>query len=381
MHATLRGKLLHSRGDDFWDALSVELDEVALPVEIRDLLGRETIFNQAMEAWRAGGASEKAKAMVFLRGIARPLLELAHGSRTADWLTENATPPAWWRAYSRSVFSLFREEQLLALSLVGVKQPVAVPELERLIQARRTTERLAGDLLHLHYPVASRLGHTAVPVYGGQEETVDPAKVYQVEAELDACLSPILENMQPEDRSRSMRSLIEQLSELLGVVDTRQNLARIATLQDDIARETGCTEWEVTAFLLCDTTPDLPFVRVETLSESHLAHRPIGDGPVRLIIGSPRVPVAAVASAFSDLLARLGTSTSDGRRSRSASPILAADFVRDYRQRAAKGGRSPSWSEMWDAFHALNPDAYTSLQSFRQTVYRHLGPSRKSGQS
>ena len=56
--------------------------------------------------------------------------------------------------------------------------------------------------------------------------------------------------------------------------------------------------------------------------------------------------------------------------------MMAADFVRDYRQRAAADGRSPTWTEMWDAFRKLHPDAYSSLESFRQTVYRQLGPSR-----
>lgn len=371
--------MLYDRGDDFWDALADDLGEVAIPDEIRALLEREKGFSSAMGVWRTGDASERSRTMALLRTIARPAVGAA-GMRSGDvWQSQDAVPPAWWNAYSRSVFALFRDEQRLALSLLGVGHPVAVADLDRVIKAKRVTERVAGDRLTLRYPVATPLEAVGIPVYGGEKEEGISTEQFEMEANLDAKVSPILEAMTKEKRGWSVRQLISRLR--LGIVDSRQSLARIASLQDDIAEETGCRPWEATAFLLCDVVPDLPFVRIERLQDWALEHRPAGDGPIRITVGSPKVPASAIAAAYSKYLADDTSQPERSRRSRSAAPLIAADFVRDCRRRVAAEGRTASWTEIWEAFRTLHPDAYGSLKSFRQTVYRQLGPSRKSGQS
>lgn len=371
---------MYDRGDDFWDALADVLGEVAIPGEIRALLAREKGFSSAMDVWRAGDASERSKTMLLLRTIARPALGAA-GMRSGDaWQSQDAVPPAWWNAYSQSVFALFRDEQRQALNLLGVGRPVAVADLDRVIGAKRVTERVAGDRLTLQYPVASPLGAVGLPVYGGEDDAGIPTDEFEAEARIDAVLSPYVDAMTEEDRGWYMRGLIGWLRRSRGMVDSRQSLARIASLQDAVAKETGCRPWEATAFLLCDIVPDLPFVRIERLQDWFLEHRPAGDNPIRITVGSPKVPASAVAAAYSKYLADDTSRPERLRRSRSAAPLIAADFVRDYRQRVAAEGRSASWTEMWEAFRTLHPDAYGSLKSFRQTVYRQLGPSRKSGQ-
>lgn len=371
---------MHTRGDDVWQVLADELGGMPIPREIRAVLEREKSFRRAMDVWRAGDASAREKAMVLLRTVARPTLEAVRSSDAGQWRLRDTAPPAWWSAYSRAVFLLFREEQRLSLSLLGLGQPITVAEVEPAIQSRQATERMVGNELTLQYPVASKFVAAGMPVYDGAEETKNTEEVIAVEREFDAIFTPLMETLTPSERGEFIDRFVKTVRARAGDVDSRQNLARIADLQDKVARETGCEKWEATQFLLCDIACDLPFVRVEVLEDWALLRRPAGDGPVRIVIGSPKVPVSAVAAAYSALLEDYAPDATRSRTNRSASPLLAAGFVREYRQQIAASGRSPSWLEMWNAFRAKYPDAYGSLESFRQTVYRQLGPSRESGQ-
>lgn len=395
-------KVLQDRGDDFWHAVTAELGGEPISPQVRGTLERERLFQLAREAWAKGDAQGRRSVLDLLTPWVRSASSIA-GLRFQETTpmepeaTQEADTPAWWRPYVESRFMALRHLRDEAATILGLKGDLSPVRIESVLATQRVRERQEGDSLSLHYPAVweqgGRLfwGSSDMVVYRGyyaddstwhfrqrDRETLERAESF-----LKALSESGTANRALTDEMRCLSGEMSGHSEN-SAVDPAQPLSRLVGLQSDVCTRTGCAKNEATGYLLTGAIPRLPMVRAyvkQRVDMEESVARQSPDGVVHVRVMSMSVPTGAISHAYSRLVG-LGTSTipSQPRRAvRSPSPILAADLVRDCRQRAAAEGHSASWSEMWEAFRALHPDAYGSLESFRQTVYRQLGPSRKSG--
>lgn len=393
--------MLQDHGRDFWRVIADELGGRPITPRARAALERERAFTQLRDRWTEATCAERDKIVVLLvpwiRSVSEVEADLPEApERDAVARANDVVTPAWWRTRVESLFGSLSDLQTEATTILGISRSLEKAEVEDVLVAQRNRERREGDSLRLYFPLrdAQRTfahGGGNMWVYRGHYREDSgwfwAQRLRELHEHMDWFVDTIarreMTKAKEEESARWMEAW--QAGDPLDhpPANPSQPLSRIVEIQDRVAKRTGCTEKEATEYLLCGIIPELPMVRAQMPSDQFLVRAPDGslpDRPIHFRVMSPSVPPSVLSGTYSRLLGPRGAS---GRSPevRSANPLIAADFVRAYRQRMATQGRSASWPEMWESFRKEHPDAYGSLASFRQTVYRQLGPSRASGQS
>ena len=325
----------------FWEEVrqAAEFDEPIAP-EDRAKLRADAAF-AGLQAIFSREASEDE------RDAARK--EAVRLARLVTWNSVDAEPPAWWEAHSRRVFEDFRTAQEAALAAVGRSEPLPVASGGAYLQQRRAREAEIGDRgLFLHYP------------------TGDERSVYLF---LEVWSGYAMADYQAEFLVSHFNHDEYEMRRLEWLEARQQPLAKLVMMQDEIARRTGCEEWQVTQYLLCDVVPMLPWVRFKTPGR-------LGGGEViEIVVGSPRVPPKAVAAAYAAFRRRADVKLEQARPSRSEWPTRVETFVMEYR--AKLGGRRFLWSHCFAAFAARYPDQpYKNTSSFKSKYYGRQAEAR-----
>jgi hypothetical protein len=334
--------LLPMAEDDFWEEIrrAAQFDE-PIAREDRAKLMADVAFAalHAIFATRAAGAEERDAALeeaVRLAGL-------------VVWSSVDTEPPAWWEAHSRRVFEDFRAMQGAALAMVGRSQPLEIANVAAYLQQRRTREAEIGDRgLFLHYP------------------TGDERSVYSF---LEVWSGYAMADYQAEFLVSHFNHAEYEARRLEWLEAKQQPLAKLVLMQDDIARRTGCEEWQVTQYLLCDVVPMLPWVRFKTPGR-------FGGGEViEIVVGSPRVPPKAVAAAYAAFRRRDDSTIEQARPSRSEWPTRIEAFVMEFR--AKLSGRRFLWNDCFTAFVERYPDQpYKDTSSFKSKYYARQAEAR-----
>lgn len=392
---------MHNRARDFWHVMADELGGRPITPRARAVFERERSFAELRDRWTEATPAEQEKIAVLLVPWIRSVTEIEADlpeapERDAVARANDVVTPAWWRTRVESLFRSLSDLQTEAMTILGITRSLEKVEVEDVLVAQLNRERRGGDSLRLYFPLRdgqSTFSHGSgnMWVYRGYYRDDSgwfwAKRLRELREHTDWFVDTIgrreMTKAKEEESARWMEAWKAGDPLDHPPANPSQPLSRIVEIQDRIAKRTGCTEQEATEYLLCGIIPELPMVRVQMPSDEFLVRAPDGslpDRPIHFRVMSPSVPPSVLSGTYSRWLGPRG----DGGRSpevRSANPLIAADFVRAYRKRMATEGRSASWPEMWESFHKEHPDAYGSLKSFRQTVYRQLGPSRKSGQS
>lgn len=395
---------MQGRGDDIWKAIEEAIGDDSVPAAVRGTVSRERFFQGVREQWSRVGRGDRERLLdlivPFVRSNCATFEAAAQESARETGTSGASSPdPPWWRPFIADRFASLEPLQREAATILGLNRQLAVQEVEDVLGEQWRREHRAGDSLRLFYPVPgrhvpelsgllrdSKVWTRDMLVYRGYYREDSGWDRERRRAARSAALDAVLSSDAPDhEKIAAMSEHIQVAREesLSGLtrpaVDASQPLSRIVALQNEVTMRAGCAEREATAYLLCGIIPDLRMARawMPWTPGSSPKNAP-RDRPIHMTIMSSSVPSAAVTAVYGEIT---GEASHGARRPaiRSAHPLLAANFVRDYKQKASP--RTPGWPEMWEAFQTAHPGAYGSLESFRQTVYRQLGPSRESGQS
>jgi hypothetical protein len=326
---------------DFWEEIreAAQFDEPIAP-EDRAKLMSDTAF-AALQTTFTQEASEEE------REAARK--EAVRLAGLVVWSSVDAEPPAWWEAHSQRVFEDFRALRTAALATVGRSEPLKVANVGAYLQQRRAREAEIGERgLFLHYPT------------GDERSVYSFLEVWSGYAMADYQAEFLVSHFNHDDHEARRREWLEA---------RQQPLAKLVAMQDELARLTGCEEWQVTQYLLCDVVPMLPWVRFRTPGR-------LGGGEViEIVVGSPRVPPKAVAAAYGAFRRRGDVTLKQARPSRSEWPTRIEAFVMEYR--AKLGGRRFLWGDCFAAFAERYPDQpYKNVASFKSKYYARQAGAR-----
>ncbi len=322
---------------DFWEEVrqAAQLHEPIAP-EDRAKLMADASFAGLQAIFRRAASGDE-------RDAARK--EAVRLARLVVWNSVDAEPPAWWEAHSRLVFEDFRTAQEAALATVGRSKPLPVASVGAYLQQRLAREAKIGDRgLFLHYPTSD------------ERSVCSFLEVWSGYAMADYQAEFLVSHFNHDEFEARRLEWLEA---------RQQPLAKLVMMQDDIARCTGCEEWQVTQYLLCDVVPMLPWVRFRTPGR-------FGGGEViEIVVGSPRVPPKAVAAAYAAFRRRDDVAIERARPSRSEWPTRTEAFVMEYR--AKLGGRRFLWGDCFAAFTEHYPDQpYTNTSSFKSKYYARV---------
>lgn len=257
------------------------------------------------------------------------------------------SPPTWWNEKAREVMARKRVMQEAIWQSLGVDGPLALDQVEGFLHQVQELERKAGERLTLVYP--------------------DPRSVsgLVLRCEMEVRSGWTLTEMKKAGYQRTWFGKKEQ------------PLARITHEIDVIALETGCSEEDAAAFLLCDAPLRLTWVDFDYV----LPGPPVRIAPaITLTVGTPDVPADDVRKAYLYARDRLrsGGGSSDlklRRRSRDTTWELVA-FVEQRRP-------GMSWTDIFSAWSKDHPKGekgyHASMESLRATYYK--APMRNRGPS
>jgi len=122
----------------------------------------------------------------------------------------------------------------------------------------------------------------------------------------------------------------------------------------------GIEGWEAVLYLLCDILPEVPWIEIGDV---------LADFGPRTYIEVPSLEISAreVASAYAEYVREMVPGALPRTSPKSAWPSQLVAFVLEYRH---THGARPTWAEIHEAWLAVHPGVYGSLQSFRNTFNR-----------
>ncbi len=330
---------------DFWEEVegAAEFDEPLTPPE-RAKLHHDTGFTVALGIYtHKASADERDAALAEAVHLAR----LSHsaagsGGKQAAFTDRDAEPAAWWEAQSQRVFERFRAWQTEALAIVGRATPLRLATVGSYLRQRRAGESERGDRgLFLYYPSGrEHPAYSYLEVWRGYLQSEYEAQFWVGQSDPD------------EAEVRRLEWLDAH----------RQPLAKLVMMQDELATLTGCEKWQVTQYLLCDVVPLLPWVRFKTPARGR------GGEVIEIIVGSPRVPVKAVAAAYAAFRRQDDSARGQALSARSEWPTRLEAFVMEYRSKLQ--GNRFLWRDCFAAFGERYPQQpYSNTASLKAKYY------------
>ena len=170
----------------------------------------------------------------------------------------------------------------MARLIVGLEGPRAVEGLGEFLAGIAAGERAEGDLEHLDYlevlgnpkRLSLRRGYTHKQL----RDAVERGEARRLPAPRPAGVSDAEHQANPTPVAG--RNLMEDW-----IAPRSNRLCRVADLAAKVAKKTGCSEAEATMFLLCDQTPELPWLEAQVFEFDSARRRAF-----IIAVGSPLVP-------------------------------------------------------------------------------------------
>jgi hypothetical protein len=266
--------------------------------------------------------------------------------------------PEHWRRRTEQLFAEFAFEAEVARLIVGLEGPRPVEGLGEFLARIAARERVEGDFVHLDYldmignpkRLALRRGYTHKQLRdaverGEARRLPAPRPVGVSEAEHRANPTPV-----------AGRNLMEDW-----IAPRTNRLCRVADLAAKLAKKTGCGDAEATLFLLCDQTPEPPWLEAQVFEFRSDRRRAFVIG-----VGSPLVPAEDLRRFYVQVREQATVPDSGGRLRRGTNPwtLELLDFVEERRRQWI------SWQTIFEEWNELNVEhAYKSLPGMQRSYY------------
>jgi len=245
--------------------------------------------------------------------------------------------PAWWRDEELRIWARHAERRREMLALFGLG-PEGLPDAGDVIAflaAVAAHETQNGDWLLLDVPLG----------YVEEEDPESGETAYY----LDSVYQPVWRGFhRPPPIDAEGHLVVPTPAERA----REQKLSRLAETAQAVSDETGCSQAEAIAFLLCHEQPALPYVQVKRSSRS---------GGYVVTVRDRRIPAKDVAGFYRfyrDLAGQAPRQPQEG-------PYLVVQFV----EQQLEADPGVSWDERFERFEREHPGRYVSKQSFQQTYY------------
>ena len=277
--------------------------------------------------------------------------------------------PEHWRRKTEYLFADFAFEVEVARLIVGLDGPRPVEGLGDFLDEIAAGERAEGDLEHLDYldvfgnpkRLSLRRGYTRKLLH----EAIERGEVRRFPAPRPAGVSAAEHLAKPT--AVTGRNLMEDW-----IARRANRLYRVADLAATVAKKTGCSEAEATMFLLCDQTPELPWLEAQVFEFRSNRRRAFVIG-----VGSPLVPAEDLRRFYVQVREQATVPESGGRVRQGANPwtFELLEFVGERRQSWI------SWQTIFEEWNELNPEhIYKSLPGMQRSYYvAHAKSATQSG--
>jgi hypothetical protein len=312
---------------------------------------------------------EAARLTIKIRASQRGVAA-AHSKRSTDsGATAQIEVPEHWRRYCARLFAEHRSEALAARAALGLSGPLPVTELEAYLADVAERERHEGDILRLYFLRPS--GEIGVrPIWRGYVK--DELRELRRQGVLRGGTPPPTPPGMSEDEWLARPEADLGRNTVFYWIATRENrLCRVHVAGEKLAKQTGCSLPQATVFLLCDATPQLPWLSYQVYRYDKGRRHAFN-----IHVGSPLVPAEDVRRfylAVRDAATKPRDGRSQTRRGRNPWTYQLLAFVGECMQ------EQQSWREIFGGWNEAYPEhPYKSVPAMQRSFYQAGGKKRPS---